>query len=134
MLDVELSLEALLAELEESAACSASNRVCRSLDSLEDELDGGGGGGGGPPGGGGPLGGPAGAVSSEESLEELTALTDETEAALEVDEALDVWPAAARSSRSSCQLDELLAELTELTDIGPVPSRGRSKSVRTGRE
>jgi hypothetical protein len=112
VLEVELSVEVVEAELVESALCSASRRVCRSLDSLEEALDDGGG-GGGPPAGGGPLGGPPAGAASSESLDELTALTEDTEVAVEV----ELWLDAASNSRSSCQADEPLDELTELMDM-----------------
>ena len=112
-LDAELSVEAVLVELDESTACSASSRVCRSLLSLEAELEGGGGGGGGgPPAGGGPLGG---AESLEESLPELTAETEETEAAVDV--VLVAWPPAASNCCKSCHPDEALDEPMEPIDI-----------------
>ena len=108
----------LLAELDESAFCSARSRVCRSLLSLETELGGGGAGGG---------------AALDEPLAELA---DDDEVALELEVDAAAWLAAASRSCIICQLEALLDEPTDPTDIadtflGPVqsPARGRGGLV-----
>jgi hypothetical protein len=94
-LDAELAVEAVLDELAESTLCSARSRVCRSLLSLDTELDGGGllAGGGPAPGGGGG-GGPPETPPTE--------LADDAEVALELDAVASAALVAASSCCSSC--------------------------------
>jgi hypothetical protein len=112
-LEAELAVdvvEALLVELAESAVWRARSRLCKSLLSLETELDGGGGGGGGGPSAGGgpsPGGGP-----SDEALAELT---EDAVVALVLE--LAAWLDAANSCCSSCQADEPLDEPTDPMDM-----------------
>jgi hypothetical protein len=103
------ALEALEAVLlvDESAACRAVSRDCRSLLNLEIAApdDGGGPPGGGPPGGGppaggGPLPGGGGGALLDEALEEAAADVE-----LALDAVAAAWVAAAINACSACQVD-----------------------------
>jgi len=110
-LDAELAVEAVLDELVESTLCSARSSVCRSLLSLDTELE-----GGGPPAGGGPApGGGGGGAPPEAPLAELA---EDAEVALELDADASAALAAASNCCSSCHSDEPLDEPTDPMDMG----------------